>query len=679
MKDGDQQWIQIFYEDFKSYSVGPFSEGYTAEREVLLPPKKVFQGPWLEISSYHLWGPRFKPESPNWRIAESSNGNVLKQTNHNRLNQKNLKYFIKKVFFKSRLQPILAFPTLTAGDVLWSDYRLIAEVEPLSNMDLVGLLFRVCDGHNHYIFGLKKNKALLLKRLPNSLETIAKKRFPYSCNRSYVLSMTAIAGRIAFLVDGEPIFEIEDETFKKGKVGIMANVPALFHKVEVLTQPAAHDSWHSQKDKAVALTRDLRAQFPQMKVWKKIRIPGPCTGRFMRFAGLTATKEPGLLIATGNELPGGNNIACLTAMDLNGNQLWQRGQLPSESLGWYICADLPFQVHDIDGDGLNEVVCAMNSQIEILDARNGQLKLSAPTPKSAPGSKFDRITGDAVYICNLSGENGYRQFLLKDRHSKVWAFDNQLNLLWEYASKGEMGHFPFTSDIDNDGRDEILIGYSLLNADGKRLWELPLTDHADAVAIFKKPGSSEHLVLIAASDEGFIFADIDGKIKKHLRLGHMQTVTVARLIPGSPEYQVATNTYWGTPGMIYIIDLEGNVQRSFQPSISGSPICPVNWRGDGHELLLLSAAPDETGGLYDGLGRQAVEFPDDGHPTLCYDALDLDGDGIDELVCWDDSRLWIYKREDQPDPGTVKVPRRFPAYFNGSNYRSFISEQVNDK
>ncbi len=57
-------------------------------------------------------------------------------------------------------------------------------------------------------------------------------------------------------------------------------------------------------------------------------------------------------------------ISCLTAIDLEGNVLWQLGE-PSdktEELG-KVSADMAFQVYDIDGDGRDEVIVGWDFEI----------------------------------------------------------------------------------------------------------------------------------------------------------------------------------------------------------------------------------------------------------------------------------------------------------------------------
>jgi rhamnogalacturonan endolyase len=98
---------------------------------------------------------------------------------------------------------------------------------------------------------------------------------------------------------------------------------------------------------------------------------------------------------------------------------------------------------------------------------------------------------------------------------------------------------------------------------------------------------------------------------------------------------------------------------------------PVNWRGDGQEFVLLSGNSKE-GGMIDGQLRRVVMFPDDGHPDLAANVLDLTGDQRDEIVLWDQERVWIYT-QDRPFKGDrIYAPVRNPDY-NESNYRTNVS------
>ncbi|HUA58118.1 MAG TPA: hypothetical protein VML19_05145, partial [Verrucomicrobiae bacterium] len=70
--------------------------------------------------------------------------------------------------------------------------------------------------------------------------------------------------------------------------------------------------------------------------------------------------------------------------------------------------------------------------------------------------------------------------------------------------------------------------------------------------------------------------------------------------------------------------------------------------------------------------RRAVMFPDDGHPDLAAAVLNLTGDQRDEIVLWDEKRVWIYT-QDRPFSGArIYAPIRNPDY-NDSNYRTAVS------
>ena len=77
--------------------------------------------------------------------------------------------------------------------------------------------------------------------------------------------------------------------------------------------------------------------------------------------------------------------------------------------------------------------------------------------------------------------------------------------------------------------------------------------------------------------------------------------------------------------------------------------------------------------MIDGYGDVVVRFPDDGHPDLSAEVISLTGDARDEIVLWDEKRMYIYT-QDRPAPDTEKeyVPVKYP-HWSGSNYRGEFS------
>ena len=129
--------------------------------------------------------------------------------------------------------------------------------------------------------------------------------------------------------------------------------------------------------------------------------------------------------------------------------------------------------------------------------------------------------------------------------------------------------------------------------------------------------------------------------------------------------------FWKNPGIVSLFDHDGNLLDQQEPIHSGSPMLPVNWRGDGQEFVLLSGNARE-GGMIDGKLRRVVMFPDDGHPDLAAYVANLTGDARDEMVLWDQERVWIYT-QDRPFAGErIYAPHRNPDY-NESNYRTVVS------
>ena len=83
--------------------------------------------------------------------------------------------------------------------------------------------------------------------------------------------------------------------------------------------------------------------------------------------------------------------------------------------------------------------------------------------------------------------------------------------------------------------------------------------------------------------------------------------------------------------------------------------------GDGRNDIEMLEADIERGGMIDGNGIQVVKFPDDGHPTMCAEAVNLYGDARDEIVTWDYDSMYIYTQDDAPKDD-VYAPFKYPDY-----------------
>jgi len=579
----------------------------------------------------------------------------------------------------------LMAPLFVTGDPEWGDYTVEASVKPLATGDFAGIAFRYATNRHYYLFALSGGtEARLAVRLP--LETafrvaewreLGRAEFPYDTKRYYRLKVENEGPRIRASVDGKLVLEASDGERLTGKVGLVANVPARFQDFRASACPEAKEAAGRRIAERDGELLRLRAGNPRPKLWRKFETPRFGAGRNVRFGDLDGDGRLDMLIAQNVPRVRGDafdHISALTAVTLEGKVLWQSGR-PDPGNG-LLTNDTPFQIHDVDGDGANDVVLVRDFKLQVLDGRTGEVRRwvwMPPIPADARARPYELYSGDSIVFANLTGREGRRDIVLKDRYRHFWAFSRDLELLWQGSD--DTGHYPFPFDVDGDGRDEVFIGHARWDHAGRRAWSHDgrLQDHVDALAVgnFTDDPAAPARVYWSTSDEGFLMLDLAGNVLKHVRVGHTQTAAVGKFRPDLPGLQYVTTNFWKSPGIMSLFDAEGSLVLQAEPIHTGSPTLPVNWRGDGQEFVLLSGNVKE-GGMVDGRFRRVVVFPDDGHPDLAAAVLDLHGDPRDEVVLWDQDRVWIYTQDGPVPSGRVYAPRRNPTY-NDSNYRANVS------
>ncbi len=659
----------LFHTDFSTLPPGKFAQwdspGFPEYHHV---PMK-FMGAWELVNN----------RTPDeWYVFEHEGGKVLDYMGYN-----------ATMWTKGFIYPILV-----TGDPLWKDYTLEADISPLSDKDMSGIVFNYQDGRHYSVFAFGPGDTLSLRHRDgekafrkDGWKILGTSTLKLDKTRPYTFRVETAEDRIRCYVDGAKIFDVKDSRFSGGKVGLIPQAPVRYHSVSVTTTRAAKKKFDSAVCTRQAELDSLRRDNPRPVLWKRIKTEDFGVARALRLGDLDGDGRTDFLLVQNLAYLGRNynRISCMTALDADGHTLWQVGT-PNPDHAW-LTYDVAVQIHDFDGDGQMEVIYADERWIKVLDGKTGKLvqKHIVPESKILPEEtsweEYEHyyrrdhlhfLNVDCFSFCDLRGTGKPLDFIIKDRHTRLWAYDNQFNLLW--TASANLGHYPYFYDYDDDGRDEVFLGYTIFDDDGKIIWSLDdkLQEHADGIVAGDfSLGTGEKRVFITASDDGVAVADMDGKILLHDRVGHAQTPSVGQFRPDIPGLELCNINFWGEPGLITLYNSQGDKITDFELIHQGSPILPVNWRGDGTELILLSTNKVD-GGMVDGWGRRAVMFPADGHPDLSCLVHDLTGDARDEIITWDPEWIYIYTQSDAFEGDSIYAPVRPPAY-NESNYRPEVS------
>lgn len=545
-----------------------------------------------------------------------------------------------------------------AGQPSWRDYSL--QLDLAVNDGPAGPIVRYQTSRRNYWVRFESGGPVKLYRRDQEQHILlgVAAQFRVVEDRLYHCQVTCDGPRLTVAVDGRPLIEVEDHAYSHGQVALRTEGPSRFTAVKVLAEPAEVERLAAERGRVEErAARDAKAA-PHARLIHTAVLPG----RPDRVIGAHDLNDDGALeiaayYSEAAVAPGAAPRLCV--FDWHGSPLWaMEPSAPNETwparVRW-------LNVADLDGDGRTEVICLRGSELLIIEGATGAIRRRAPHPevyreRPALARGLDGVPYIvAALVCNLRGLPAPRDLIFKDEYANLWAYTGDLKPLWHRHLNA--GHCLAARDINGDGRDEVMGGYSMLRPDGTTLWTVPGGDpdynrypgpeHADGVLIERLgPGPDAPVrVVIAGSDLGFVLLDVEGRVLAHHPVGHAQWVHAARFLPDLPGRQIAVGTLWGNSSIFNLFDSDGNLLRIREPS--PGKVMPVYWLGGDNPLVVLGGG---KAGLWNRHFDRILELPGDLQvpPYAC----DVNNDGLDELLVLDGDKVQVYA----PDGVKSSVP-----------------------
>ncbi len=177
----------------------------------------------------------------------------------------------------------------------------------------------------------------------------------------------------------------------------------------------------------------------------------------------------------------------------------------------------------------------------------------------------DSTATDCITICNISGKNRATDILIKDRYYNIWAYDYDWNLKWHVIDpNGYLTcHRPYAVDIIGDGKDEVFVGFQLVNSDGKPIWNISPVNggQADSYCTIRNGGlkpENWRFEITYCFGKGFGIWTGTGLEIKSTYGEHYESVYASHFVPHLSGNQIYAEIDHIVPVPIYIIDESGN-------------------------------------------------------------------------------------------------------------------------
>lgn len=638
----------------------PYDKNHSAVGEYHHLMPDGYMGNFYDPVNNHQW----RSLDGSWLVTEINGIRYMEQ---------NRGHYTRGYF--ENLACLLVLQNINIGN-----FTIETELTLLSTRYYSGIAFLYLHSQKYYAVKLTKDKVILYFKNQDKEIVLEEVDFISKSLENYSLKIIKSNQNIKVIVNNDKVIDYEGEVLvNSGSIGLLSINPARYKHLKVFQTMGDYQADNIKNKLHLEDIKLEQSKLPSLKVIKKINLQGYGSARQMRIFKHNGVNY--FIFAQHDKKifrDAFANISCLTCIDENGNIIWQIGKANENIENSLISADLPFQVSDMNNDGIPELIYAKDFEIIISNALTGEVIKKTKTPYVkddklvASDYPYDYLNVDAIRVADFTGLGYQSDFIIKDRYHNVWAYDFNFNLLFRYNHKNT-GHFPYIYDFDKDGKDEMLVGYDFVK-DGKIIWSLPFnSDHTDEIIWGPLKEDGKNVILLASGNEGFNVVDINGSVIKSIPVGHAQRISLAKYDVNREGYQVCVTSFWGANGIIYTFDSDLELIAEREMVGNGNIITPVNYDNSG-QILILGSTDPKYGGLYNVNLEKVVSFPNDNHPTLASEALDLDNDGITEILTWDQNELWIYKASNI----RVNKLRTFYQYPNNafSNYRGeFLIEK----
>ena len=549
---------------------------------------------------------------------------------------------------------------LRSGDGSWGDFTLEFGVRQMranadTSMDEVtntrgrsGLMFRYQTYRQAYaLFIESMNRVVLYCRVEHDWIELASRVVAVDRERYYRFKVECEGDKILVDMDGTRIFDVTDSTYRRGRAAVFANTLSRFADVRV----TINSNQEGEMKRFISSEREIEkasgSDLAQPVLWKRIYHPRPSGNR-------TLDVSPrgdlcGVVVVTDDHKYAERDGVALVSIDTNGGVRWSRA-----------CSKKAFpRVWDLDGDGRQEIVLYDGPMLRLIDSETGQVKNEAPTPScnrlGNRGGREDQTPFLPIYMmfpANVRGKGPGRDIVLFDIYTGIWVVNDSLEMVW--CKSCEHGHDIGLYDIDGDGCDEVLCGYTLFDHDGSEMWtvadveyQIFALDHVDHIAIgeFDENVGNGLEIALTCGNAGFYLLDQEGKVRVHHDVGHAQSLQVGQYRPDLPGSQFLVGCRWGNPGTRVLFGGNGERLWTIEPDNSYASDLPVRWADDRDVICVLSTP--QAAGFYDGFGRRVMGFPDP-HLTVmdrAHSASDFIGNGLEDVVVMAADSVLVYTQD----------------------------------